>query len=133
MDMTDVNEMASYLSLEGQRESECDRDFRLRVAGVLRGRGQIIEAQEILTGRRFDDPSNPPLGEFGNPLTGVAGAMAAALHGISFPTSNETRVEDEAVMGALSLAPPDPAKEAIRAAFDLLGPAAMDFLDGQRS
>lgn len=131
-DMTDAIEMASYLGLEGQGDEESDRDFRLRVAGVLRDKGRIIEAQEIRTGRRFDDPSNPPLGEPNNPMTGILGASAAALQGIDFHTRGETRVEDEAVIGRLALEPPDPTERAILAAFDLLGPDAMDFLGGGR-
>lgn len=119
--MDDVIEMARYLGLSEQQDGESDRDFRIRVADVLRGKGRLIESQEILVGRRFDDPANPPVGVLGNPLTGVAGALAQAMQGIDYRNA-----EDDAVAGAYALAPPDPAKEAMRRAFDMLGPAAID-------
>lgn len=131
--MDDVINMAQYLGLPGQRDSENERDFRIRIAAALRANGQLIEAQEILTGRRYDDPGGPPIGALGNPLTGVAGAIASAMDGIDFGGSDEQRVEDDAAMGVIALSPPDPTREVIARAFDLLGPeAGMDFLGGGR-
>lgn len=131
--MDDVIEMAECLGLPGQRDGENERDFRIRIAAALRANGSFIEAQEILTGRRYDDPGNPPIGQLGNPLTGVAGAIAGALEGIDYGGSDEQRVEDDAALGAIALSKPDPAREAIARAFDLLGPeAGMDFLGGSR-
>lgn len=128
--MHDVIEMANYLGLDPQAAGESERDFRLRVAAELRARGQIVEAHEIACGRRFDDPDASPMGSLGSPLTGVAGAIAAALGGIDY--GDRSRVDDEAVIGALALAPPDPARAAIAEAFDLLGPAALDLFGGGR-
>lgn len=117
--MDDVIEMAKHLGLPKQQDGEDERSFRIRVATVLRGKGRLIESQEILCGRRYDDPANPPVGSLGNPLTGVAGAIAQAMQGIDYH-----HVEDDAVAGALALAPPDPLRETLGRAFDLLGPAA---------
>lgn len=89
--------------------AEPEPAYRQRVADALRDRGQIIEAHEILAGRRYDaDPS-------GVVIAGVAGHAAAAL-GMGGPP-NPT-LGDEVVMGHVALGPADPMASAMEA----LGP-----------
>jgi len=47
------NYCGSYYGIEGQAEDESDFSFQRRVAGLLRARGHLIEAHEVLQGARI--------------------------------------------------------------------------------
>lgn len=123
--LADLAMYAEHLGME-PHDDEGEHRFRERVAGALRGRGQIIEAHEVLNGRRFDDPDGGD-----RVMTGIAGALASAL-GMGPPPARDPihQVGDDIALGTLALAPPDPTAQALGAMFDMLGPGAtMDVLD----
>ena len=68
-----ANEYAGHLGLS-QKEGESDDAFKSRVAGELRSRGQIIEAHEAHSGRRYDDPEQGPTG----PMAGILRCSCAS-------------------------------------------------------
>ncbi len=105
---------------------ESDSDYRRKVAGELRTRGNLIEAHEALSGRRYDDPNQGPL----VPMTGLMGAMAKTLQGIEhFPNDPERQVENDVDAGII-IRNEDGSAEYIRTVFNTFGPdAGMDILD----
>lgn len=106
-----------YLGLP-QKEGETDVAFRERIAGVLRGKGQIIEAHEVRTGRRYDDPEQDEMGT----MVGIIGAITQEMIGHRYsPLDDERQVGDDLAVGIVATNP-DRSLDAIRAAFDLLGP-----------
>lgn len=110
-----------------QNEEESNEAYRSRVASELRRQGKIIEAHEAASGRRWDDPEQGPAG----PLAGITGAMAQALAGFEYsPGDPERQIGDDVAAGIVVNAGPDPAQQAIRELFDILGPEkGMDVLD----
>lgn len=115
-----------YYEIE-RNETESDSDYRSRVAGELRSRGKIIEAHEVYSGRRWDDPEQGSAG----PLAGITGAIAQSMQSREYsPHDPERQIGDDIAAGIVVNAGPDPAEEAIRALFGVLGPeAGMDVLD----
>lgn len=102
-------------------DNEGEVNFRERVAGALRGKGRIIEAHEVVVGRRYDDDPS------GQVMHGIVGACAAAL-GMGPPTREHDpcQVGDERALGVVVSAPESP----IATMFDALGPeTAMTILD----
>jgi len=116
-----------YLNLP-QREGEPDTAYRDRISGVLRANGQIIEAHEVRTGRRYDDPDQ---GEMG-PMTGIIGALAQALNGKEYsPRDGVSQVGDDLAVGFITEHPRDDSH--IAAMFDTFGPGlGMEILDAFR-
>ena len=110
-----------------QEKDETDKAYRSRLAGELRRRGKIIEAHEIASGRRWDDPEQGPTG----PMAGIYGAIAQTMQGFEYsPYDSERQVEDDIAAGVVVMQPRDRSGEAILALFDLAGPdAAMEVLD----
>ena len=121
-----ANEYAGYLGLT-QNEGEGDDAFKSRVTGELRAQGQIIEAHEAYSGRRYDDPDQGPTG----PMTGIFGAVAQAMQGREYsPHDPERQIGDDIAAGVVSRAGKDHTKRALGAIFDDLGPeAGMDFIN----
>lgn len=127
--MDDVRETAEFFGIDAQADGEPDQEYRRRVAGELRSRGKIIEAQEVLMGRRWDDPDQGPL----TVLDGVTGGILSTMGvGPRLSPDPARRVEEEAMLGAVFNEPPDPAREALARAFDALGPAGLDLMLGGR-
>ena len=126
----DVNAEArahgGYLNLP-QGEDESDGSYRERVAGVLRANDQVIEAHEVITGRRYDDPEQGDMG----PMTGIIGAMAQELHGhILSPHDPERQIGDDIAYGVVVRAGADRSAQAIGTIFGALGPeVGMDVIE----
>ena len=110
-----------------QAEDEGNEAYRSRVAGELRKQGKIIEAHEVASGRRWNDPDQGPTG----PMAGIFGAVAQAMQGIEYsPDDPEQQIGDDIAAGVVAMAPKDNSGEAIMALFDLVGPeAGMDVLE----
>lgn len=122
-----AHQYAEYLGVKiGENESQ--DSFKSRVAGILRQKGSIIEAHEVYSGRRFDDPDQGPTG----PMTGILGAVAQALQDKNYsPNDPERQIGDDIASGVIVKAPEDPTKALLKSIFDLLGPeAGMDLLTG---
>lgn len=113
-----------------RNQGETNDAYRIRLSGVLRGGGRIIEAHEVYTGRRFDDPDQGPTG----PMLGITGAVALEMQGIHFSYRDpESQVGDDMAAGMIAQAGEDPTETFIRNVFDLMGPAAgMDFIEGSQ-
>jgi len=60
-----------------RNKDESPDNYRLRVVGELRARGNFIEAHEAYSGRLYDDPEQGPTG----PMAGISGALVQALYG----------------------------------------------------
>jgi hypothetical protein len=133
--LADARSYVEHYGLAPQREGEDDAAFVERVAVELRRLGRIIEAHELMAGHRHDQPP-----EDGPNVVhaGVAGAIAQALaeadgRDLQRSRDGRRRLDEEFLDGMLATGPPDPAREALGAMFDVLGPAgAMDFLDATR-
>lgn len=110
-----------------QIEGESDSAYRSRIAGVLRGNGQIIEAHEVYSGRRWDDPEQSTTG----PMAGIMGATAQVFNGHEYsPHDPERQIGDDIAAGVV-VSIPDRGSEYMRQVFDLLGPEnAVKFLLG---
>ena len=124
-----AHEYASYLKIkQGQGESE--DAFKNRVAGVLRKEGSIIEAHEVFSGRRYDDPDQGPTG----PMAGIFGAVAQAMQGREYsPTDPERQIGDDIAAGLLVQRREDSTESALTAIFGVLGPrTGMDFIEAMR-
>lgn len=123
----DVQTMIDYYDIPPMAVNETEEQIRDRVAVWLRGHGKLIEAQEIAQGKRYDAPGGETV------LAGVAGAIVSEMGGAPpFVVKGSRRaLDDEVVIGYLASAPPDPAREAMEKAVELLGPdVAMKFLLG---
>lgn len=121
----DVQVYIDAHGLKPMGSDESETQVRDRVAVWLRERGCLIEAQEVAQGRRWDSFGDGP-----SPVVaGVAGAIAVEL-GIArrLPGSARRQLDDEVPIGFLAASPPNPAREALGRAFDLLGPAALELL-----
>lgn len=118
--------LSDHLDIQ-QQGGEDDAAFRSRIAGVLRGQGRIIEAHEALSGRRWDDEEQGPMG----PMTGIIGALAQAAQGIEYsPHDPERQVGDDLAAGVVASSPKNQDDAAIGRLLDLLGPSrAMDVID----
>lgn len=79
-----ATEYANYYELEPQVEDESNFDFKRRVSIALRKAGHLIEAHEAYQDARWDQNDNV--------LTGIAGAIAQAIAGVSYsgdPVGND--------------------------------------------
>lgn len=94
-----ATEYAQYYQIEAQREGESDVDFRSRVSGALRDKGNIIEAHEVYQDKRYENSDRT--------MTGIVGAAAQALQGVSYGSSGERQVGDDIAAGVVSRAPKD--------------------------
>lgn len=121
-----AREYGEYLGIP-QVEDESDDRFRERVAGVLRSKGQIIEAHEVYSGRRWDDPEQGAAG----PMAGITGAMAQVLNGFEYsPHDPERQIGDDIAAGIVATHR-DRTGEMIANLFDTVGPeVGMDIIDG---
>ena len=124
-----INELAenygNYYEI-GRLKGESDYDYRSAVAGELRRTGHLIEAHEALSGRRYDDPNQGPMG----PMTGLIGAMAKALQGIEhYPGDSEREIGSD-IVARILVRNEDGSAEYIRTVFNTFGPdAGMNILD----
>jgi len=92
-----ATEYAQYYEIEAQHESESDRDFRGRVSGALRDMGHIIEAHEAFQDARHEDSDRV--------MTGIIGAVAQAMQGVSYGSKGERQIDDDFATGIVSQAP----------------------------
>jgi hypothetical protein len=114
-------EQAEYLGLK-KGDEESDEQFKTRVAGVLRRNGFFIEAHEVRSGRRCDDPQQDDLT---GPMAGIIGAMAQIVRGREYsPNDPERQVGDDIVMGGLIQGRRGSAESAMEEIFEMLGPEA---------
>ena len=90
-----ATEYASYYEIAPQGDDETDSAFRSRVGGILRDRGQIIEAHEAYQDRRYDDDDG------GDVMTGIMGAMAQALHRTNYGSHGERQIDDDFAVGTV--------------------------------
>ena len=93
-----ATEYAKIFEIEPQREGESDLDFRRRVAGVLRDKGELIYANEAYYDKRIDY-------EGGDVMTGVIGAVAMALQDVDYGGDGERKLGDEFAAGVVAQAP----------------------------
>lgn len=118
-----LSDLAMYAKDLGMKpgDEEGERGFRERVAGELRSAGRVIEAHEVIVGRRYDDPEGGD-----RVVAGLYGAAAQAL-GQGPPIAGDPvrQLGDEFALGVLASAPPNP----LDAMFEAFGPGAtMDIL-----
>ncbi|OGZ70762.1 MAG: hypothetical protein A2904_02555 [Candidatus Staskawiczbacteria bacterium RIFCSPLOWO2_01_FULL_33_9] len=108
--------------------AESNDAYRERLSGVLRGSGKIIEAHEVFSGRRYDDPEQGVVG----PMAGITGALAQAMSGRDYsPHNPERQIGDDIATGVV-VKEGRKLEESIARIFGLLGPeAGMDFLDSR--
>jgi len=109
---------------------ETDDNYRSRVSGILRGRGNLVEAHEVFSGRRHDDPEQGDLG----PITGLFGALAQVLEGKDYsPNDPERQIGDDLAVGIVTRFKDRSAETALATIFGALGPSAgMDFIEATR-
>jgi hypothetical protein len=82
-----------YYGIEDQKAGECDSDFQRRVSGLLRSRGHLAEAHEVIQGGRFDSEDKGSA-----VLDGIMGACSIALNGSPYG-ANTYHLGDEAKQG----------------------------------
>lgn len=121
-----AREYGSYYKI-GQKEGEIDDAYRSRVAGELRRQGQLIEAHEAFSGRRYDDPAQGTTG----PMAGIFGAVAQAMQGREYsPHDSERQIGDDIAAGVYVQNKNDSTERLLGAIFGVLGPSAgMDLID----
>ncbi|MEK6873571.1 MAG: hypothetical protein AABW91_01905 [Nanoarchaeota archaeon] len=107
-------------------ERESDDDYRVRLSGELRTRGDMIESHEVFSGRRYDDPEQGSMGL----IAGIFGAMAQELSGKKFSSHDpERQIGDDLALGVV-IRDGGKADDALGKIFGVLGPeAGMDLLD----
>ena len=91
-----ATQYAEWHKIEGQRAGESDTAFRERVSGALRDAGNIIEAHEVAQNARWDAEDG------GMVQTGIAGALAMDLQGVSYGRKGSALVGDEIAAGVLA-------------------------------
>jgi hypothetical protein len=93
---------AADYKLPPQAKDESDSAFRERIAGAIREKGgpdSIIEAHEARTNRLYNEPSDNPMSD---PMTGIVGALAQALHGINYhPRNGIDQVGNDTALGTV--------------------------------
>lgn len=88
-----ATDYAAYYKIAPQDKDETDFEFRSRVSGILRDRGQIIEAHEAYADKRYEDSDDV--------MTGVIGAIAQALHGTNYGSHGARQLDDDFAVGTL--------------------------------
>jgi hypothetical protein len=88
-----ATDYAGYYGIAPQGDNETDVAFRSRVSGILRDRGQIIEAHEAYADERYEDSDNV--------MTGITGAMAQALHGTNYGSYGVRQIDDDFAVGTI--------------------------------
>jgi hypothetical protein len=88
-----ATDYAAYYKIAPQGKGESDFDFRSRVSGILRDRGQIIEAHEAYADKFFDESDDV--------MTGVMGAVAQAFHGTDYGSRGVRQIGDDFAVGTL--------------------------------
>ena len=90
--------LASWHKIEPQRDDEIGSAFRSRVAGVLRGRGHVIEAHEAYQNARYDQSDDV--------MSGLMGVVAQALTGGDrSPNNPERQIGDDIASGIIARSP----------------------------
>lgn len=116
-----------YFDIPDQGQGESDFHFRHRVAGVLRARGHLIEAHEVLQGGRWDSEAKGD-----HVVDGIVAALSIALQGASLGMNSplgrseaergERALGDEFVLGRLlrhKAETPGPSPEDLRLQIEL--------------
>lgn len=114
----DVGSLIDYYDLEPPDSAwAAESTLRHWVAGALRARGHLVEAHEVIAGRRYDDPDGS-----GSVLAGITGAIAVES-GLAprWGSDSERQVGDDIAIGVLLGAPLDPMQRAL----DVLGPEGL--------
>ena len=130
-DIFDINALAQdygpLYNIE-QKKDETNDAYRNRLAGELRQQGYIIEAHEVSSGRRYDDPAQGLAG----PMAGIIGAVAQAIQGKDHsPNNPERQIGDDIAVGVVVRKGKDKTESAIESIFGSLGvEAGMDLIDG---
>lgn len=108
---------AQEFGLPPQGEGEGDGAFRSRVAGAIREKGDFIEAHEAQCNRLYNDPGEGP---FDDPMNGIIGAMAMALHGRNYNAPDgEHQVGNEIAAGTVIRNENEPSPAALMMAIAL--------------
>ena len=94
-----ATEYAKYYGIQEQAEGESDYDFRYRVAGVLREKGNIIEAHEAFNNERYENSDNV--------MTGIMGAAAQAMQGVEYSKDGQHKIDDDFAAGTIVQKPKD--------------------------
>lgn len=97
-----ATEYAGYYGIAAQGVNESDIDFRHRVAGALRDKGNVIEAHEAQQDKRYDEDGGDMV------TSGIVGAVAMALQGKDYGSRGSSRVGDEIAAGVIAQSPPKP-------------------------
>jgi hypothetical protein len=91
-----ARDCAEYYQIPGQRENESESAFCARVAGRLREMGHIVEAHEIVTGKRFDEAGG------GQVMTGLTGALAMAFQDRQYSHEGRRMLGDDFAAGTIA-------------------------------
>jgi hypothetical protein len=94
-----ASEYVGSFGIEPQNESETSQAFKERVAGTLRDNNRIIEAHEVIQGKRYDDP------EGGDVMSGIMGAMSMAFNNVDYGSSGNSQIGDDIAAGIVANAP----------------------------
>ncbi|MFA5953366.1 MAG: hypothetical protein WC812_02115 [Candidatus Pacearchaeota archaeon] len=105
---------------------ESDSDYRVRVAGILREQGKIVEAHEALAGKLYDDSDQGIDG----PMTGLIGAMQKVKQKIEFSPNDPIRQLDDDICAGIIVTRDNSSEDYIRNVFDTFGPeTGMDIIE----
>ena len=88
-----ATEYASYYGIAPQGDDETDAAFRSRVSGILRDRGQIIEAHEAYQDAFYDQSDDV--------MTGIVGAMAQAMQRTNYGSHGARQIDDDFAVGTV--------------------------------
>jgi hypothetical protein len=88
-----ATEYARHYDIEPQREGESDTQFRQRVAGELRDKGELVLAHEAQRNERIEQSEDV--------MTGVLGAVAQALQDVDYNVNGERQVGCDIAAGEL--------------------------------
>lgn len=106
---------------------ESVKSYRSRVASELRAKGYIIEAHEAQSGRLYDDPDQGLTG----PMTGILGAVAQSMEGVSYSTDPQEQVADDITAGVVKQHGKSKGDSALGTIISLLGPkGGIDLISG---
>lgn len=90
-----ATEYAIYYGIAPQSENETDLAFRSRVSGILRDHGQIIEAHEVYSDKRYDAEDGADV------MTGIMGAVAQAMQDKHYGSHGARQIGDDFAAGML--------------------------------
>lgn len=92
-----ATEYAQIYQIEAQKEGKSDADFRGRVAGAIRDKGDSIEAHEAFNNELYDESEDV--------MTSLIGVATQALQNKNYGSTGERQIDDDFAAGVLVQAP----------------------------